>query len=358
MVHANRPEDAAGYDFGPDPRGRQRVVVGGARPTAPSCVDPGFFAGSGPYRRVYTTCLPAAPSERAQLSGLSYFTQGTVSTACKAASLNIHNTGEAAFLYLGGWSGTPNADYGNADAGLQYNYKSHGNAADTYGPFMSVTRPGKHGYVTSHVVSFNCGTSASLTFYVYACTKMPDPVNPSQGPTTCLELDAQNLIQSGPLQVIIYPIPVVAGQAAGPLPGGWGDVFSVTYGGLTYLVPEAPCADCVLKWMTTIAQKKADTACPACKVSYTDGSTFAASWVTRAISCNAVGCTIGNAAMNLTSALTNCTEYPPWYGKYDKANFQRDCTGTPAKQKGLAQSITVGAYAPDSESDAISLTYK
>jgi hypothetical protein len=147
-------------------------------------------------------------------------------------------------------------------------------------------------------------------------------------------------------QTVVYTIAVDPQQKAGPLPGGWGDVFSV--GAPAYLVPEVPCANCVFKWMTSIGQPKD-------KVNYSDGATYGATWSSRAISCNAVGCSGDNEAIPMTAALTLCTEFPLWFGKY--AYGARDCRNTPPKQKYLAQSVTVAGYSATGEADAIALIY-
>jgi hypothetical protein len=345
QVHVNQPDDAGSLSY----------TAGGGPPFRPppaSCFDPSYYGGTGPYRRVYTGCLPPVPSAFAPLSGQGYFTQGTVTTPCKAQTVKT-GAGDSGFAYLGGWSGAPTEKWGNLDAGLQYNYNvTKAGGTDQYAPFISIYgHPEGHTYVSTRYFRFACGagTTVALTFLVYGCYKAADPTSPA-GPTTCLELDAESQPPAEPkFDAVVFPIPITAPQAAGPLPGGWGDLLSVTSNGQTYLVPEAPCNQCIMKWMITIAQRKPGN--------YTDGAAYTASWSNRAISCRAFGCTGDNEPMPLTTALVNCSEYPLWYGTYSKTNQKRDCTNTPPNQTGKAQDVQVSGYGPTGETVAISLSH-
>jgi hypothetical protein len=342
-IHVNRPEDVGRFVFTDDPR--PAAPAADATQSPGKNYDPGYYAGSGPYRRVYTISVPPAPADVASV-GSPYFTEGDVSTACKAGSFTT-GAHEGGFVYLGGWSGTPDAPYGNVDAGLQYNYKLTVKSGDDYSPFMNVVG---NGYVKQKGVShIPCGRSVHLEFLVSPCYEANIPLKTTYA-TTCLELDVQ---PDPPLrfQSMIWSVPVPLPQAAGPIPGGWGAAVPIVENGETILQAEAACGGCVFKWMTSIGQKVGHP-------NYSDGARFTATWRDREISCWVHGCKGASATtgtISLASGFVFCSEYPLWYGTYEFGD--RDCTDTPTGQIGLAQSVSVNHYLPTGEEDRISLTH-
>ena len=164
-VHVNRPELRGRFVMADDPLALPGDVVDWDK-AKPAC-NPGSDSKTGPYRRVYTTCMPALSDVQAALASQSYFTRGTVTTACPGGSFNT-GAHEDGFAYLGGWSGTPEATYGNVDAGLQYNYESTEKSGDTYQPFIKVA--GVKGYVPAQGdTHIKCGGSYHLEFQVLPC---------------------------------------------------------------------------------------------------------------------------------------------------------------------------------------------
>jgi hypothetical protein len=141
---------------------------------------PGCYAGSGPYRRIFTPPMPAeyvCPNgplpktcQGKNYSNQGYWNTGFVSTNCEAGEF-VHNSvdNDAGFSYLGGWSPSPGQPGGVIDAGLQYDYELSDESYDDYALFIkipgvgtaeisqSTTPPG--GRVPPHI---DCGSGGVL----------------------------------------------------------------------------------------------------------------------------------------------------------------------------------------------------
>jgi hypothetical protein len=128
--------------------------------------------------------------------------------------------------------------------------------------------------------------------------------------------------------------------------GGWATLVKYN----SFYFASTSCANCIFKWMTSIAQGKNN--------SLTDGSYYGAAWFDREISGYALkdGYAPGSALVPLTEGITDCSEYPLWHPPYSTA-YQADCKNSPAGLKGAAQTVQVRDYSPEGEWDIIEAKY-
>ena len=111
-IHYNRPEIAgslearADFPLKADPHPPLQDDDAGAVDPSP---NPGLFGGSGPYRRVYTSSVPAIPVPSDPNRGLeawgNYGQSGWVTTPLANGHF-VAGSGDVGYAYLGGWSGT------------------------------------------------------------------------------------------------------------------------------------------------------------------------------------------------------------------------------------------------------------
>ena len=317
---------------------------------------------TGPYRKVYTTGAKPIPAEYE-----NYETGGTVTIACNAGQHKKGN-GDGPNAYLGGWSTTPDAKYGNADAGILYNLGLTDQSENDYSPFMNIVgvkyikyAKGTHKYDGGSTSTWagpthipcDTGGTVDLSFdvepwyYSVACEPGTAGCN-SFGRhyyyTVALQLTSDPQQDVG-TTIITWVAPTPPQVAGAKVAGGWGDL--VLSSDTNTLVGNTPCGGCVFKWMTTIGQKVGHP-------DYRDGATYSATWSDRYID-YWVGSGDSFPLVPLKSNMVFCSEYPLWYGTYDFG--KRDCTDTPPNQNGTAQSVEVTGYSPEGEADAISLTH-
>lgn len=138
--------------------------------------------------------------------------------------------------------------------------------------------------------------------------------------------------------------------------GGWAHLvkFTAHYWDGKYNVPgyiaSATCADCMFKWMTSIAQTKGNT--------LADGSYYSAVWFKREISGYALNESYddGGTLTTLREGITDCSEYPLWHPPYSQ-KYQADCTDSPSGLKGTARTVQVKNYVAEGEWDIITAKY-
>ncbi|MGA2537584.1 MAG: hypothetical protein ABSF53_16320, partial [Terracidiphilus sp.] len=297
-IHYSRPEDAGSFEVRPNPG-----MPGDDDPflTEDDGLDPGVYAGSGPYRRVYTKPMPAvaqptptgAPDVNQQHF---YVAQGDVSIICKAGKFA---TGDVGYSYMGGWSGTwnqlsgPEGQGRAIDAGLQYSP-----TMDNYAMIMSIAGLGEitiGNYKTASTPQrIQCTEKADLAdvkFYAFGAYQTPTAA------PSCWYIDDSQHIEN----FIGFPdedcntyglgLEVTSDQFLGKIKGittyylmyyspdykygGWGTLTPYTakfYNGSENVagwLPRVPCENCAFKWMTSMAQTKERL---------TDGSWYATAW--------------------------------------------------------------------------------
>jgi hypothetical protein len=387
IIHYNRAEDVGSYEAQPAtslpgdeyPFSEDTGLAADAGLTANASLDPGLNPGTGPYRRVYTPPVAAAPEpalSQINYQDLSvqhiYETGGSVSIGCDAG---LFAPGDIGYSYMGGWSGTWNTLTGaNAvaraiDAGLQYSP-----ANNNYAMIMTIAGSG-----TIHTVQISKSNTkdavlppridctdendwADMYFAALGAYQLqsvaPNCWNTDEVPTfigfpykDCNTYVLRLAVASDQFDGHIGGIQFfyIFWFSPGYQQGGWGELQPFTaknYRGAENVagwVPRAPCGSCTFKWMTSIAQQTQDL---------TDQSWYTASWSNREIS----GWPATNALVSLTKEKTNCTEYPLWHASYPTKHSE-DCEDTPKGMTGQEKSITVTNYAPTREMDLISLTY-
>jgi hypothetical protein len=338
-VHYNRAEDfgtTAQMDI--SPLGADHYP--GIPVPGTNAFDPGLATNTGPYRRVYTTPLKATPVDFAH-NGADYHAGGVVTLGCKAGKF-VHNSthSDAGFLYLGGWSTTPNKPAGTVDAGLQYNYQLSPKSKDDYSPFVAIS--GTKGYVATGT-HISCGTTVVVEFDAYPVRLTADCLNSDQ---TChsYALGVAVADLEGKLISTAIWVSTNTPTTLGVDVGGWADLFETkgpSFGS------EVRCGGCIFKFMTSIAQSKPGD--------YHDGASFSAKWSSKYISCFATTCDKAGDDVFVTADITDCSEFPLWTKPY--VDSSRDCKNTPAAATGLASSVQVSGYSPKSETDKISLTH-
>ncbi len=371
-IHYNRPEDVGSYQVVSG-----MALPGAERPDMQSAVkNPGVYGGSGPYRRVYTIPLPAAPAPAPDEQG-NYEQSGDVTTTCKSGNFY---PGDRGYAYLGGWSGTWDTAGGPSavDAGLIYNYEASLKSADDYSMFMNLgngigiiskgnaeTHDGKEAELPPTHIACNAFGLATMTFSVSGTFQLPS-VAPQcwQGKggdaewigfpnaecstyamTLSVTSEFFDTYSGAHTALIIWVAPNITD-------GGWGHLvkFVSKYYNGKYNVPgyiaSATCGGCMFKWMTSIAQPKGNT--------LSDGSYYGAVWFKREISGYALkeSYTAGSPLIRTTKNLVNCSEYPLWHPPYS-SDYQADCTNMPSGLKGAAQTVLVKDYFPDGEWDII-----
>jgi hypothetical protein len=375
VIHYNRPEDAGSYKLIP-----ALNLPGADRPDASNTTkDPGVYGGSGPYRRVYTVPLPAAPAPHPDAQGY-YQQEGVVSTTCEAGHFE---TGDQGYSYMGGWSATWNTAGGNAavDAGLAYNYEA--GADDDYSVFINLGKSlggiistgnaespgGSKAYLQpTHIACYKFG-AARLNFSVFGTPQLrtlkPDCYEGTGNDSTFIGFPiAACNTYAMMLMVTSEHFKTFKGDHTGFIMwvspditiGGWAHLvpFTAPYWNGKHNVPgyevAANCGGCIFKWMTSIAQSGPND--------LSDGSDYGAAWFEREISNYALGesSTAGGRLIKLTAKLANCSEYPLWHPPYG-TDHQADCTNTPDGLKGLAQIVKVKDYGPDGELDIIEAYY-
>lgn len=389
IVHYSRPEDAGSYEVVPAIK-----LPGSDRPdSSPQVKNPGVYGGSGPYRRVYTVPLPAATGTDSD-AGPYYQQSGVVTTTCKAGKFTMGQ--DRGYSYMGGWSPTWNAESGAAatssavDAGLIYNYGASLKSADDYALFINVgnkvaimsTGNGKKGTDPSNDYALpphiSCrpvdrgaspANTAIITLSVVGVGQLrsvaPECWRGKGNDTTfigfpiascttfalVLHVESENFLNfegKSHAAMIIWVSPDVSW-------GGWAHLKKITakYWNGKYNVPgyvsDVTCANCIFKWMTSIAQTTENLH---------DGAAYGAAWLDREVSGFALKqpSPQGGELVPLTPAITDCSEYPLWHASYPK-KYDTDCTNTPSGLSGVAQSITVRDYVPEGEWDIIELKY-
>jgi hypothetical protein len=396
VAHYNRPEFAGSVEMKPDfdlPGDEYPAELRDedaaapevdlsllATPGCPSSPPPGCYAGSGPYRRIFTNkvkpenvCPDGLPRPcNGTWTNYGYWNNGVVSVNCQAGSfIEEKPIGEAGFVYLGGWSPTASiSEKGSiVDAGLQYNYELTKKSHDDYSLFLKIfgegdlitksNYPGGPGQ-PNHVDCENGGTVA-LEFLIE-----PWELNLNQEPSTgCVSskkvtapwdlkdcgtvaLVAQRGWGGVSFQIIVFVAPNISY-------GGWGHMsYGPTGGGLIQYFPQVPCGDCVFKWMTSIGQKNTD----GYSENLTDGSHFSATWTEREIAPWAepgVKLPLPTLPVPMTAALTFCSEYPTWT-TYSGSSIKDDCKSSPTGLTGLSDVIQVSNFTISGETDTISLT--
>lgn len=363
LVHYNHEEDIGSVvASAPPPDLESRSAQCPPPSTSGGVYDPGCYAKSGPYRRVYTVPLTAIPRPApGDVSG-DYEAAAYATVACTDGYPwhNPHNPKDfdVGHAYLGGWSTTPEAPGGNVDAGLQYDWKQHKNSQDDYGPFLNIAglkywtlnKPAKVGQWSGHTGRVGCSDAdfVIIGFEVHPITDPPCTYLKCVGGGYELILDVESAA-NGNIATLIWEAPGI--PAPGPLYGGWGDVYAYSGGGCTTTCynSEVPCGGCIFKYMSSIAQLPPGN--------YTDKSRYSVTWFQRTVSCwETQSCPQNSEPLiPLTSKLVYCTEYPMWGATYNHGN--RDCTNTPKSLKGVEKSVGVSGYSPTGETDAISLTY-
>ncbi len=375
VIHYNQPEEAGSYKLIPALK-----LPGAERPDVSNTTkDPGVYGGSGPYRRVYTVPLPAAPAPHPDMQG-NYVQEGVVSTTCEAGHFE---KGDQGYSYMGGWSATWNTAGGNAavDAGLAYNYEA--GRDDDYSVFINLGKSiggiistgnaedagGKKAFLQpTHIACDKVGV-ARLNFSVFGAPQLrtvkPECYRGTGNDSTFLGFpiascntyammlmvtsDYFKTFKGAHTGIIMWVSPDIS-------IGGWAHLvkFTSPYWNGKYNVPgyevAANCGGCMFKWMTSIAQSGPND--------LSDGSDYGAAWFERKISGYALGLsyTAGDPLIKLTEKLANCSEYPLWHPPYG-TDHQADCTNTPAGLKGLAQTVKVKDYGPDGELDIIETYY-
>jgi hypothetical protein len=382
-IHYNRPELVGSLHVGPAgalpgdaypvPNGRRPLA---ACPGAGADPFPGCYAGSGPYRRVYSIPMPAATEDS------HWYGRGTVTTACEAGSFRhdkAHN--DAGYAYLGGWSPDPAATAGTVDSGLLYDYElktptpTKPGSADDYSLFLKIsgvdgTIPGTSFIFTSsdppgygqpsHIY---CGGSTSLIFDVErvefnlnqgqpGCKPSATVVSPAQLPACeTYALIAGYKTSNGDTGLIEW-IPKSWDE------GGWADLAtyadSFYYGGKwhkgTAYTTKTLCKGCVFKWMTSIGQQNTG----GFKEDLHDGSRYTATWTDRSMVDSDEGSGGAPLVLPLNKNIARCSEYPLWLDPYDAGI--RDCMNTPPLAKGVAQiPILVSNFTWTGEADTIDL---
>jgi hypothetical protein len=395
-MHYNRPELAGNLHLEPShplPGDDYPLAVarskdgssGAISETVTSCGGspaPGCISGAGPYRRIFTppvapevTCPSGVRRPCTQANGTNngYWISGSVTTACKAGSFK--KKGDIGFVYLGGYSTSPDETGGSVDAGLQYNYEDDPSLPnlDNYELFIGIRNEPKLVYTSTNPPGdlkphyINCGGApASMEFRV-----APWELNLSRTGSGCvaakgvgspyilkacgrfafiLERGVGGIGQQYNDEVIVWVAPSISF-------GGWG-VFATSPQGSaqkpqTYYWPQVPCGGCIFKWVTGIGQEQENL---------TDGSLYSATWSKRGIAPWATdpGTKVlppyGNP-VPMTKNLTLCTEYPLWRGTYDGATAKEDCSDTPAVT-GNRGDVKVADYTVEGELDSITLTEK
>ena len=386
VIHYNRTEDVGTYEVVHDfslpgderplaetpANGEAASVLPEASP-ASAVKDPGVFGGSGPYRRVYTAPLPAAPITQPTNGYLSQYPQkfyeayGSVALPCSAGSFASDN--DVGYAYMGGWSANWNTAHGSGvvDAGLQYSP-----LLDNYAMFMNIGGVGIiHKGNDAKAIQpprIQCGryNGAGMKFWAYGAAQLKSVapacwIYPGKGVsnnpphfwgftrpscnTYALALGVSSLGFIGPtkLYLIVWFAPNIED-------GGWAELLPYTAGqwGVELHVagwlPIVPCGGCMFKWMTSIGQKP--------KENLTDGSNFGTAWSQRSIT----GWPGSRELVPLNKADTFCTEYPLWHDSYP-AKHTTDCQDTPSGLAGIQRSVQVGDYSPGGEKDAIDLVY-
>ncbi len=371
LIHYNHAEDVGSYEVRPNPG-----MPGDAPPfSEDSGLDPGLYAGSGPYRRVYTKPMPGLPQPKpTEANDLIhqhfYATIGDVSIACNAGSFAGEDIG---YSYMGGWSGTWNSLSGTEakgraiDAGLQYSPKYNnyalimaiaGVGIITQGNYSGASTPPriqctpKNDWAEIHFSAF--GAFQTPTF-APTCWKFDNVAHrydfigfPSEGCNTYgLELSVGSSHFVGHAGAIaVYKL---IWYSPNYEYGGWGSLEPLTvkyYNGqknVSGWLPRVSCANCAFKWMTSIAQKKENL---------TDGSSYAAAWAGHFI----YKWGMESTASEVPAGDLYCTEYPLWESAYPTKHAQ-DCRKSPTGLKGVQQSIAVPQYSSQFETDVINLKY-
>lgn len=342
-VHYSRPEEAGTWHRRASPEDLPDGVTDG--------FDPGYYAKSGPYRRVYTIPVPGADGQY-NSNSVAKGIEATVTVACKNGT---HKKGDEGHIYLGGWSSTPNADGGTVDAGLQYNYGQSKLSGDNYSPFMNLGKkigywfkdapPGNaKGQKTGYV---NCGGAVEMAFGILSTVTTAGGCNGGGPKVNCerydLILEILPVGSKKPLQVVIWAPPYL--YKPGTFEGGWGTVSGDKSNGYTV---DTSCPGCIFKFMTLIAQPPPGR--------YTDGSSFSATWSNRVISCSLIQTCGdgGDAPVPLTDDIVDCSEYPLWTTYSDSSH---DCSNMPPVITGVSSSVLVTGYSATGETDSISLTH-
>lgn len=387
VIHYNRPEDAGSYEVkqgsplpGDEyPYAENSGMADDEASFSNGGLDPGSNPGTGPYRRVYTPPVAAAPEpalSQINYQDLSvqhiYETGGSVSIGCDAG---LFAPGDIGYSYMGGWSGTWNTLTGaNAvaraiDAGLQYSP-----AGNNYAMIMTIAGSG-----TTHTVQISKSNTknavlppridctdendwADIYFAALGAYQLqsvaPNCWNTDEVPTfigfpskDCNTYVLRLAVASDQFDGHIGGIQFyyIFWFSQGYQQGGWGELQPFTaknYRGAENVagwVPRAPCGNCTFKWMTSIAQQTQDL---------TDQSWYTASWSNREIS----GWPATHALVSLTKEKTNCTEYPLWHATYPTKHSE-DCENTPKGLTGVDASISVKGYTPTREVDLIKLIH-
>jgi hypothetical protein len=371
IIHYNRSEDVGSYEFQPS-----RPMPGQAPPySLDSGIDPGLYAGSGPYRRVYTKPMPAleepAPTEANDLIHQHFYTAiGDVSIACKMGQFAPDDVG---YSYMGGWSGTWDtlsgamAEGRAIDAGLQYSEKNDnyalimaiaGLGIITQSNYSGTSTPPRIGCTTKNdwaEVRFSAFGAFQTPSYAPTCWKADDAQHrldfigfPSEGCNTyglSLSVSSSHFV-GHPGAIVTYKLIWYSPNYSY---GGWGTLEPLKVGyyngqkNVSGWLPRVPCENCAFKWMTSIAQKKENL---------TDKSWYAAAWSSHYIYKDGMG---GTSTPIPTDELY-CSEYPLWESAYPSKHAQ-DCRNSPAGLKGVQQSVSVTKFSPQFEVDLIDLKY-
>jgi len=396
-MHYNRPELGGNLHLEPShplPGDDYPLAVAGSKDGSPDAISertsscggspaPGCISGAGPYRRIFTppvaaevTCPGSVkrPCTPADGTNNGYWISGSVTTACKAGSFK--QKGDIGFVYLGGYSTSPDETGGSVDAGLQYNYEDDPSLPnlDNYELFIGIRNEPKLVYTSTNPPGdlkphyINCGgPPASMEFRV-----APWELNLSRTGSGCvggkkvgspwqlkacgtfafiLERGVGGVGQQYNEEVIVWVAPSISF-------GGWG-VFAVSNQGTAQKPqpeywPQVPCGGCIFKWVTGIGQEQENL---------TDGSLYSATWSKRGIAPWATdpGTKVlplyGNP-VPMTENLTLCSEYPLWRGTYDGTTAKEDCSDTPKNITGNAGDVKVADYTVEGELDSITLTDK
>lgn len=396
-MHFNRPELAGNLHLEPShplPGDDYPFALGGSKDGSTGAIPemvsscgsspaPGCISGAGPYRRIFTPRVAAEvdcpsgvrrPCGPGDGTNSGYWISGTVSTGCKAGSFKAK--GDIGFVYLGGYSTSPDETGGTVDAGLQYNYEDDPSlpGLDNYEMFIGIRNEAKLVYTSTNPPGepkpdfIACGGATSMEFRVTAwelsldtragsgCVSSKTVNNPWQlkGCGTfafILERGVGGIGEQYNYQVIVWIAPSISY-------GGWGKLATSNQGTarnpqINYW-PQVPCGGCIFKWATAIAQEQENL---------TDGSLYSATWSNRAIAPWATdpgdlqNPTNGDP-VPMTANLTLCSEYPLWRGTYGEETAKADCSDTPKNITGNEGDVKVANYTVEGELDSITLTDK
>ena len=352
--------------------GPDRVTSCGASPA------PGCTSGAGPYRRIFTPQLPpeidcpsGVPRPCGPGTGTNdgYWVSGTVTTACKAGSFKKDDIG---FVFLGGYSKTPDETGGSVDAGLQYNYEDDPSLPnlDNYEMFIGIKNEPKLVYSSNFTGEgtgkelINCGGNVTMEFRV-APWELGLNSRPGSGCVSSKTVNNPWLLKAcGTIAFILergrggigeeYNDESIVWIAPSFSFGGWGQEAVSPQNKQTYYWPQTPCGGCIFKWTTGIGQEQENL---------TDGSLYSATWSNLEIApwatdpSDITNPPYGNG-VPMTAKLTLCTEYPLWRGTYDGATSKADCSDTPGNITGNAGDVKVAKYSVGGELDSITLTDK